>query len=87
VPLTFVLAVFAAACLLHCPPVVVPPCKALLHELLAFEALHELDDMQVRHINFRVLLQVVILLSLQHALCTAKQYKQELMIPSVASEA
>lgn len=50
-------------------PVVVAPRKALRDQLLALEALHELDHVQVGHINLGVLLEIEVLLGLQHALC------------------
>lgn len=53
-----------------------PPSKALGHILLALEALHELDDMEVWHINLRVLLQVEVLLSLKDTLCKKPAGKQ-----------
>mmetsp|Transcript_2475 Transcript_2475/g.6261 ORF Transcript_2475/g.6261 Transcript_2475/m.6261 type:complete len:208 (-) Transcript_2475:50-673(-) len=49
-------------------PVVVAPGKALGDQLPGLEALHELDDLQVGHIQLRVLRQVEVLLGVQHAL-------------------
>ena len=58
-------------------PVIVHPSKCLPHILLGFEALHELDDLQVRHIYLWVLRKVVILLCVAHALCI---YRKKLNI-------
>jgi hypothetical protein len=49
-------------------PVVVLPGEGLPDVLLGLEALHELDHLQVGHIDLRVLRQVVVLLGVQHAL-------------------
>jgi len=49
-------------------PVVVLPGEGLPDVLLGLEALHELDHLQVGHVNLRVLRQVVVLLGVQHAL-------------------
>jgi hypothetical protein len=50
-------------------PVVVLPGEGLPYVLLGLETLHELDHLQVRHIDLRVLRQVVVLLGIQHTLC------------------
>lgn len=44
------------------------PREGLPDVFLRLEALHELDHLEVRHINLRVLRQVVILLGIQHPL-------------------
>jgi hypothetical protein len=54
-------------------PVVVPPGKPLSHQLLALEALHELENMQVWDINLGMLLKVEVLLGLQDALCNRRR--------------
>ena len=51
-------------------PVVVLPGEGLPDVLLGLEALHELDHLEVGHINLRVLRQVVVLLGIEHALCS-----------------
>jgi len=43
-------------------PVEVSPGEALLDVLLGLEALHELDDLEVGHIDLRVLRSIEILL-------------------------
>lgn len=51
-------------------PVVVPPRETLSHVLQRGEALHELDDLQVGHIQLlRVTGDVEVLGGLQHSLC------------------
>jgi hypothetical protein len=50
-------------------PVVVLPGEGLPDIFLGLKALHELDHLQVRHIDLRVLRQVVVLLGVQHTLC------------------
>jgi hypothetical protein len=49
-------------------PVVVPPGEALLDVFLGLEALHELDDLQVGHIDLGVLGGIEVLLGVQDAL-------------------
>jgi len=49
-------------------PVVVSPGEALLDVLLGLKALHELDDLEVGHIDLRVLGGIEILLGVQHTL-------------------
>ncbi|MFS7969232.1 hypothetical protein Hanom_Chr09g00806701 [Helianthus anomalus] len=46
------------------------PSERLLHILLRFKALHELNHLQIRYIDFRMLCQIVILLSKANTLCT-----------------
>jgi hypothetical protein len=45
-----------------------PPCEVLLDVLLGLEALHELDDLQVGHIDLGVLGGIEVLLGVQDAL-------------------
>lgn len=44
------------------------PCESLRHVLLRLEALHQLDDLQVRHIDQRMLCHIIILLREKNAL-------------------
>ncbi len=44
------------------------PGEALLDVLLGFEALHELDNLEIGHIDLRVLGGIEILLGIQHTL-------------------
>jgi hypothetical protein len=46
----------------------VTPGEALLDVLLGLEALHELDNLQIGHIDLRVLGGIEILLGIQHTL-------------------
>ena len=56
-------------------PVVILPGEGLPDVLLGLEALHELDHLQVGHVDLRVLRQVVVLLGVQHALCSSTYIK------------
>ena len=51
-------------------PVVVHPCECLPHILLGLEALHKLDDLEIRHIDLWMLRKVVVLLGIAHSLCS-----------------
>ena len=54
-----------------------PPSETLSDQLLAVEALHELDHMQVGHtLNVGVATQVEVLLSLQHTLCVGSSSRR-----------
>ena len=57
-------------------PVVVLPGEGLPDILLGLEALHELDDLKVWHINLWVFCQIVVLLGVQNPLCDAPQCTQ-----------
>ena len=50
-------------------PVVVHPRKGLANVLLRFEALHQLNHLQIWDINIRMLCEIVILLRIANSLC------------------
>lgn len=56
-------------------PVVMHPSEGLAHVLLRLEALHQLYHLQVRHIDLRMLRQVIVLLRIAHSLCKNPQKK------------
>lgn len=49
-------------------PVIVHPRKGLPHILLRLEALHQLNHLQIRHIDLGMLWQVVVFLRIAHSL-------------------
>ncbi|CAL9103876.1 unnamed protein product, partial [Musa acuminata var. zebrina] len=61
--------------------VVVLPGKGLTHILPRFEALHELDHLEVRNIDLRVLREVIVLLRVQHPL-----YQQRNQVKNATSQ-
>lgn len=50
-------------------PVVVHPRKGLANILLRFEALHQLNHLQIWHIDVGMLCEIVILLRIANSLC------------------
>jgi len=51
-------------------PVIMHPSKGLSHVLTGLETLHQLNHLQIRHINLRVLRQIEVLLRKANSLCT-----------------
>ena len=54
-------------------PVIVHPSKGLPYVLAGLEALHQLNHLQIRHINLRVLRQIEVLLRIANSLCKKSQ--------------
>jgi hypothetical protein len=74
--------------LLHNPPVVVAPGEALSDVLLGVEGLHQLDDLQVGHIQLIGVLGLVeVLLGLQDTLCIATKQQNAKVIASCCDAA
>lgn len=49
-------------------PVVMHPGKGLPHVLFRLKALHQFNNLQIRHINFGVLREIVVLFGIAHSL-------------------
>ena len=51
-------------------PVIVHPSKSFSHVLARLETLHQLNHLQIRHVDLRVLGQIEVLLREANSLCT-----------------
>lgn len=56
-------------------PVIMHPSEGLANVLLRLEALHKLDHLQIRDIDFRVLRKVIVLLREANALWISKKFE------------
>ena len=54
-------------------PVVVHPCKCLTNIFLGFEALHELNNLEIGNINLRMLCKIVVLFCIANSLYRFKK--------------